>query len=256
MRRAAIALLAVSSVFAFAFAPWTLNGDADFGTASKLGGGTVTGYRFSVRSGAGGEVPSVRTVFNRDAMASDRLTIYRRYATNAYAVYCDWDQEKSPASEHGGLILPPGDYLVPSSGLDPTPYRDSILLGGEFIDGEGIQLAFQLIGGNAYSLVSTPTGQSIAGFKFNVAPRTDGLQLVIDQVIDDAVRTSGDRLRVYRRKDSGAYSLYTAWQYKTSPAVPGLILPAGDYLVESESLSSLVKYKYTVLLTGSYQVPD
>lgn len=256
MRRAALALFAASSVLACAFAPWTLGGDADFGTSNKLGGGTVTGFRFNVRSGPGGEVPNVRTVFNRDAMASNRLTIYRRYATNAYSVFCDWDQEKSPASEHGGLILPPGDYLVPSSGPDPTPYRDSILLGGELIDGEGIQLAFQLMGGTSYSIVSNPAGQSIPGFKFNVPQRTDGMQLVVDQVIDDVVRTSGDRLRIYRRKDSGFYALYTAWQYKTSPAIPGLVLPAGDYLVETESLSSAAKYKYTVLLTGSYQLPD
>lgn len=258
MKLLATAALTLATCLALAggFAAWSLTGDSDFGTSNRLGGGTITGFRFSVRSGPAGEVPSVRTVFNHDATSSDRLTLYRRYATNAYAVFCDWDQEKSPASEHGGLILPPGDYLFPTSSSDPTAHRDSILLSGDLIDGEDMLLAFQLFGGTNYSVVGTTTGQSVPGFKFNVPTRTDGLALVVDQVIDDAVRTSGDRLRIYRKKDTGAYALYVAWNFRKSPAIPGLVLPAGDYLVESESINSPVKYKYTVLLTGSYQVLD
>lgn len=241
---------------AIALAPWQLTGAADFGTSNKLGGGTVTGFRFSVRS-INGELPTVRTVVNQAAAQADRLTLYRRYATNAYAVFCEWDQEKSPPSEHGALILPPGDYLFPTSTNDPGPHRDSILLTGDMIDAEGQLDAFQIYGGTNYNVFPTNYGANLPGFKFTVPARTDGFELFVDQIIDDVVRSSGDQVHFYRKKTTGEFALFAAWNPRKSPSPTGIMLPAGEYqVVSSQALSNPVKFKYTVLLTGTFALPD
>lgn len=213
-------------------------------TANQLGGGTITGCPFTVSTRADGALPKILSVISNSRGAGYHPAIYRRYATNLYALYVN-DFRFEPDERVGaGVLLPPGDYIVNLPGSGANEGDKAVVLKGHWVSQTDQTLDFRV----AATVATTPL--ILKGIQrnctlFTVAVRPDGALPVIMNSY-----SLGGFDSVFR-KENGVYVQFADVDYFPT-GVPGIMLPPGEYAVVGGTPTN---FKFQTLLSGYYALP-